>query len=130
MRRILTYAGWWYSAYNSVNGKLLKSLRVLWKGKSVDKARDWLQLKHFSFTVKYDGGSIIVCGWFSYLGVVKRVFTDLIMDSVKYFNIISTNIQAYARSMRLDDFIFQQDNDPKRSPKLAKKYFGTKNINL
>jgi hypothetical protein len=32
--------------------------------------------------------------------------------------------------MRLDDFIFQQDNDPKHVSKLAKKYFETKNINL
>lgn len=52
------------------------------------------------------------------------------MDSVKYIDIISRNLKASARLMGLDDFIFQQDNDPKHTSKLSREYFDRKNINV
>jgi hypothetical protein len=44
------------------------------------------------------------------------------MDSKKYVNILSNNLKASASVMELENFIFQQDNDPKHTSKLAKKF--------
>jgi transposase len=58
------------------------------------------------------------------------VFIDGIMDSKKYVNILFNNLKASASVMELENNIFQQDNYPKHTSKLAKKFFEYKNIEL
>ncbi|KAG0418638.1 Transposable element Tcb1 transposase [Dictyocoela roeselum] len=86
--------------------------------------------KNLSPTVKHGGGSIMVWGCFSYYGVGKLVLIEGKMDSRKYVNILAENLPHSARSMGLDEYIFQQDNDPKHTSKLTKEYFEKKNINV
>lgn len=72
----------------------------------------------------------MVWGCFSYHGVGKLVFIDGIMDAAKYVDILSRNLCSSANSMGLSEFIFQQDNDPKHTAKLTKRYFESKNMNI
>lgn len=89
-----------------------------------------LKLNNLTPTVKHGGGSIMVWGCFSYYGIGKLIVIDGKMDSTKYVNILARNLRESARSMNLDDFIFQQDNDPKHTSKLTKEYFRRNNINV
>ncbi len=72
----------------------------------------------------------MVWGCFSYHGVGLLVFIDGIMDPVKYVNILSNNLEDSARLMGLENYTFQQDNDPKHTSRLAKNYFEDKSIDL
>ena len=89
-----------------------------------------LHSKNICPTLKFGGGSVMVWACFSYHGVGKLVFIDGIMDAVKYVTILSENLELSASKMGLNEYIFQQDNDPKRTSKLAKQFFANKNINL
>lgn len=89
-----------------------------------------LETQHLNKTVKYGGGSVMVWGCFSYHGVGKLVFIDGIMEDPRYVDILSRNLQSSAVLMGLDRFIFQQDNDPKHTSKLAREYFDKKNITI
>ncbi len=44
--------------------------------------------------------------------------------------IFGQNLMSSASFMGLNNFIFQQDNDPNQTSKLAKQYFEFNNINL
>jgi transposase len=81
-------------------------------------------------TVKYGGGSVMVWGCFSYYGVGRLVFIDGIMDAKYYVNILANNLEPSADMMGLESFVFQQDNDPKHTSGLAKKFFAHKGIEL
>jgi hypothetical protein len=52
------------------------------------------------------------------------------LDAAKYIIILADNLQEYVDMMKLGTFIFQQDNDPKHTSRLAKHYFNDKSINL
>lgn len=89
-----------------------------------------LKMKNLTPTVKHGGGSIMVWGCFSYYGTGKLVFIDGTMDSIKYVDILSNNLPSSAALMGLSDYTFQQDNDPKHTSKLAKRFFETKEISV
>jgi len=89
-----------------------------------------LQSKHLVPTVKHGGGSVMVWGCFSSKGVGKLHFIDGIMRAVDYVSIIADNLKASAVLMGLNEYYFQQDNDPKHTSKLAKEYFVENNIKL
>ena len=64
-------------------------------------------------TVKYGGGSIMIWGCFSAAGVGN---IDIIAE--KYKNILEKNLLSSVESLNLtQDWIFQQDNDPKHTAK-------------
>lgn len=89
------------------------------------------KLKNLKPSVKHGGGSIMVWGCFSYHGVGKLVFIDGIMNGPGYIDILENNLEESARSMGLEnDYVFQQDNDPKHTCKLARQYFDDKAISL
>ena len=71
---------------------------------------------------------ILAC--FSYNGTGKLVFVEGIMYAAQYIYILSENLGESVNMMGLNDFIFQQDNDPKHTSKLARKYFDDNDIDL
>lgn len=89
-----------------------------------------LKSQYLCPTIKHGGGSVMVWACFSYYGVGKLVFIEGKMDAIAYVNILSENLFASASQMGLSSFIFQQDNDPKHTSKLAKHFFEAKNISL
>jgi hypothetical protein len=72
----------------------------------------------------------MVWGCFSYYGVKRLVFIDGIMDAKYYETILSNNLEPSVDMMGLESFIFQQDDDPKHTAKLAQKFFAKKNVDV
>lgn len=80
------------------------------------KSNAELQSTNLTATVKHGGGSVLVWGCFSSFGVGKLVFIDRIMDHKAYIDILKNNLKDSANIIGLgDDYIFQQDNDPKHT---------------
>ena len=52
------------------------------------------------------------------------------MNAYTYLDIIKYNLDQSARLMGLNKFIYQQDNDPKHTSRLIKKFFAKKNIKV
>lgn len=72
----------------------------------------------------------MVWGCFSYNGVGKLHFIDGIMNAAEYCSILSDNLLASVEELKMNSFIFQQDNDPKHTSKLAKSFFVDNNIEV
>jgi transposase len=89
-----------------------------------------LDEQYLTPTVKFGGGSLMVWGCFSYNGVGKLHFIDGIMDAAEYCSILSDNLFASVKKLKMNSFIFQQDNDPKHTSKLAKSFFVEKNVEV
>ena len=89
-----------------------------------------LDSKYITPTVKHGGGSIMLWGCFSYYGVGKLCVIRGNMDAAKYVDILSKNLISSADILNMDNFIFQQDNDPKHTSKLASEFFENKGISL
>jgi hypothetical protein len=70
----------------------------------------------------------MVYGCFSYYGVRKKVFIDVIMDAKHHVNILTNALEPSAEMMVLNSFIFQQYNDLKHTSRLAKNFFEYKKI--
>ncbi|KAF7697638.1 Transposable element Tc1 transposase [Cucumispora dikerogammari] len=93
--------------------------------------KESLNRKNSIPTVKHGGKSIIIWGCMSSNGVGKLVFIESIMDKYQYKRILTANLKSSAKKMGIqDDFIFQQDNDPKHTSKYVQKYFEVKNIEV
>ena len=66
----------------------------------------------------------MVWGCFSYNGVGNLAFIDGKMTGESYVNILKEHLFQSANKCKLRRrFIFQQDNDPKHTSKVAQKYF-------
>ena len=75
-------------------------------------------------TVKHGGGSIQVWGCMSSSGVGRIHLVDGLMDSQQYVNILKKNLRPSVLKLGLGRrYTFQQDNDPKHTSKLTKKWF-------
>jgi hypothetical protein len=57
-------------------------------------------------------------------------FIDGIMDVKHFVSILTNALEPSAEMMGLDSFIFQKDNDPKHTSRLAKNLFEYKEIEL
>jgi hypothetical protein len=83
-------------------------------------------------TVKFGGGSVMIWGCMMWDGVGYACKIDGKMDANLYCQILQEDMQKsldyYGRSC--DDTIFQQDNDPKHTSKMAKKWFSDHNIEV
>ena len=79
--------------------------------------------KHIQPVVKHSP-SVMVWGCFSYNGVGDLVFIGGKMTGQSYVDILKCHLhQSATKSGLRKNYIFQQDNDPKHTSKVAKEYF-------
>ena len=70
-------------------------------------------------------------GCFSWNGTGTLVPIDGIMNTDKYISIINNNLEEATVKMNLEEeFIFQQNNDPKHVTKTSMKFFSDSDIKL
>lgn len=82
-------------------------------------------------TVKHGGGNLMFWGSFSASGPGSLVKVNGIMKKEQYLEIIKDNIRQDAEKLALGpDWILQQDNDPKHTAKIVKKWFEDSHINV
>ena len=91
-----------------------------------------LKEQHVSGTVKFGGGSLMVWGCMTPQGVGYMCKIDGRMDAELYTTILQDDFLKTVEFYGLDreNLIFQQDNDPKHTSKLASKWFKDNNINV
>lgn len=94
------------------------------------KPTERLKTKYTQGTVKHGGGSLLVWGCFSWKGVGKIVKIDGIMTGESYVNILKENLVPSVKKIGLGRYVFQQDNDPKHTSKVAKQYFVKKKMKM
>jgi len=99
--------------------KQLKKKDCVWRKRNEANKKPFI-----THTVKFSGG------WCEdvFHGVDALVQIDGIMNADKYIEII--NERGSCENESLEEFIFQQDNDPKHTVKKSKKFFGDLNIKL
>lgn len=83
-------------------------------------------------TVKHGGGNIMVWGCITWNGVGRLHRVEGRMKATQYCNILETSLLGSIsdRFPPRRHIIFQQDNDPKHTSKLATKWFQGHNINV
>jgi DDE superfamily endonuclease len=95
------------------------------------KPKKALEDGNFVSTVKHGGGGVLLWGSMSSNGVGNLVVIDSIMDKILYKKILVQNLEASVEKLGLgDDFIFQQDNDPKHRAEFVLDFFDENDINL
>ena len=89
------------------------------------KAGSPMTSQHVQKTVKFGGGSVMVWGCMTAKGVGYMCKIDGKMDAALYEEILEDHVFQSLEYYGLDsdDFIFQQDNDPKHKSKRALKWF-------
>ena len=111
------------SKYNLVSSD---GVQKVWQ-----KKEEAYKLSCLRGSVKHGGGDVMVWGSMSWKGVGKLTFIDEKMDASMYCEILKANLQPSTKKLRMgNDFILQQDNDPKHTTKKMKVYFDTNNINI
>ena len=87
------------------------------------KPNEALKKQYLLPTVKYRGRSIMVWGCFSWHGVENLAPIHEIMTADKYVDILTENLEESTLKMDLDEeWMLQQDNDPKHTAKKTKKF--------
>ncbi|KAI5151381.1 hypothetical protein ENBRE01_2103 [Enteropsectra breve] len=95
------------------------------------KANTALDAENCVHTIKHNGQSLMAWGCFSYEGVGRLTFIDGIMDRFKYKRIMCKNLEQSCDMLGLyDDFLFQQDNDPKHTPTYIDDFFIDNGIDM
>jgi transposase len=87
------------------------------------------KLKYLKLTMKYGGGSVMLWGCLSYYGAGSLHMINGIMDQHIYRAILEDNLRFGADLMGIgDQFVFQQDLDPKHTAPASRDYFDENNI--
>lgn len=84
--------------------------------------------KYCSPTVKHGGGNIMVWSVFSSSCVGPLVLIEGHMDGAMYRDILNNNLLPFAETKMGPGWMFQQDNDPKHTSRLVKRWFTSKDI--
>lgn len=86
------------------------------RGKVWRKANEELNKENLISTVKHGGGNVMVWGSMAAAGVGKLSFIDGNMNQYKYIDILRSNLKPSTERLGLgNQWIFQQDNDPKHT---------------
>ena len=73
----------------------------------------------------------MVWGCFSYNGVGRLVIIEEVLTSVGYKRILVQNLADSCNMLELpEDFVFQQDNDPKHTARYVQDFFIFNNISV
>lgn len=101
--------------------------KYVWK-----KAGEPLIDREIIGTKKFGGGNIMVWGCMGWDGVGKMVYVEGKMDAKQYCSILDDGLLGTLEKFNLetDDIIFQQDNDPKHTSKVATRWFEDNDISL
>jgi len=96
------------------------------------KVGESLQDGHVKPTVKFGGGSVFIWGCFTSHGVGYLCKIDGKLNAELYRQILSEDLMGTLQHYELstDDIIFMQDNDPKHTAILTKKWFEDNNVEL
>ena len=86
------------------------------------RKREALMEPCLTSTVKHGGGNIQVWGCISIKGVGDIVRKQKKLTGEKYKYILQNHAVSSGRQLIGDNFILQQENDPKHTCKLVKKY--------
>jgi transposase len=93
---------------------------------------DPLKPHHLDLTVKFGKGSLMMWGCMSINGVGYACSIEGTMDASLYCDILQGTFQESLGwwNMGYEDIIFQQDNDPKHTSKMAKKWFSDQGLQV
>jgi len=86
--------------------------------------------KYTKKSLKHGGGNIKVWGCFSWYGIGPLFWIKENMDAIRYVEILENVMHPYAVMNMPLVWLYQQDNDPKHTSKLAKAWFVTKDVSL
>jgi transposase len=96
------------------------------------KAQEKLSKRLIKPTVKFGGGSLMIWGCMTAHGVGYMCRIDGRMDGELYRSILDDYLHETVDYYHMDhdNFIFQQDNDPKHKAKLTMKWFKDNNVEV
>jgi transposase len=88
--------------------------------------------QHIKGTVKFGGGSLMLWGCMTAQGVGYAARIDGRMDAQLYTEILGDDFIKTLRDYKLDvdEIIFQQDNDPKHTSRIARKWFEDNGVEM
>ena len=81
-------------------------------------------------TVKHGGENIMVWGSILGGGVGDLVKIEGIMDKKVYHNILVRHAVLFGRRLIVDNFVFQEDNDPKHPSNYCRNYLRRKKLQV
>jgi hypothetical protein len=96
------------------------------------KAGAPLTKQHVNLTVKFGGGSLMIWGCMTAQGVGYMCKIEGMMNGELYRDILDDHLFKTINWYDLDkdDFIFQQDNDPKHKSKIVSAWFKDHHVEL
>ena len=116
-----------WSDETNINRMASDGLKWTWR-----KPQHAIQDYHVQGTFKHGGGSLMFWGCMTWNGVGQACKIESTLDSTLYCEILSDNLLGTADYFQMDRdyFVFQQDNDPKHTSRLAKDWFNQNRVNL
>lgn len=86
--------------------------------------------KYVKPTVKFGAGKLMVWGCFSWYGVGPIHRIEGILNQYKYLDIMRDQMLPFAEENMPDQWILQQDNDPKHTAKSVKHWFDDQELQV